>query len=81
MKRLLFIAILSVISYAGIYSWALLRVPQFVSECPASPKDKGMLENPHNLSSIEQAKFSFKTWACVKDKQSWIEHIVVDLPK
>ncbi len=81
MKKLIFIAIFTAITYACIYSWALLRVPQFVTECTASAKDKDILENPRKLSNIEQAKFASKTWACVKSKQGWIEKLFVELPK
>jgi len=81
MKKLIFIAIFAAISYIGIYSWALLRVPQFVSECTGNSEDKAILENSRKLSSIEQAKFASKKWICVKDKQGWIEQIFVDLPK
>lgn len=81
MKKFLLVSILALASYAGIYSWAILRVPEFSSECTANPIDREMLENPKKHSTEELIKFRSRFWGCVRQKQTWIERIIVTVPK
>ena len=80
MKKFLIISILALTSYAGIYSWAMYRFPGFVYECTANPIDREMFRNPEKYTSEEKKIFLSRTYECVKEKQTWLERIIVKAP-
>lgn len=80
MKKIILISILTAISYAGIYFYAMYRFPGFVYECTSNPIDRDMFKNPKNYTSEEIKVFLSKTYNCVNEKQTWVERIVVSAP-
>ncbi|BBP01087.1 hypothetical protein [Sulfuriferula nivalis] len=80
MKKFVLILVCVLISYAGIYAWAIYRFPKFVYECTANPIDREMFNNPEKLNSAEKKVFLSKTYSCVSEKQTLVERFVVNTP-
>lgn len=83
LKKLIYILLFVVISVAG-YNGALLitayRLSDFVNQCANKNNDRDIMENPRNYNKRQVAEFVVRETTCVREKQTWIERIILSPP-